>query len=340
MASRFGPVVLAVASLAILQPALAKTDVVIGELSWTGAEVIAAVLGQVMTQNLDVSVSTIAATESALYESMNKGDGSVDVVPDMWTDHLGQQMRAYVLPGSRETVLLNKKPYLGTEGIFIPTYVAEKYNIRNLSDLAKPEVAKIFDNGTGKGQLWIGSEGWESTNRQMLRAKSYGIAANFELTTVDHAVFLAQLKAAYENRKPIVFYHWTPEWVFAAYKLTQLAEPPFDGFTTDDAKGTDRYNPKGCYTFYQPAMRSDWLAASSIKCSEPPTRVHVAYSRALALRAPKVGRFLSQVALDAKSVNEWIYAVEVDKKDPAIVAKNWIGANQVEIQSVWLSGIK
>jgi glycine betaine/proline transport system substrate-binding protein len=328
------------ASLAIIQPAFAKTNVVIGELSWTGAEVVADVLAQVMTQNLDASVTTIAATESALYESMNKGDGSVDVVPDMWTDHLGQQMKAYVLPGGRQSVFLNKKPYFGTEGIFIPTYVAEQYNIHNLSDLARPEIAKIFDNGTGKGQLWVGAEGWESTNRQMVRVKSYGIASRFELTTVDHAVFLAQLKAAYEKKKPIAFYYWTPEWVFAAYQLTRLAEPPFDGFTTDDAKDTDRYNPKGCYTFYQPATRSDWLTASSIKCSEPPTRVHVAYSRALAQRAPKVAQFLSQVTFDADTVNAWILAVEVDKKDPAIIAKNWIAANRAKIQDVWLMGVK
>jgi glycine betaine/proline transport system substrate-binding protein len=331
---------IAAVSSTIVQPALGKTNVVIGQLSWTGAEVIGEVLGQVMSQNLHVNVSMIAATESALYESMNKGDGSVDVVPDMWTDHLGQQMKAYVLPGGRETVLLNKKPYLGTEGIFVPTYMADKYNIRNLSDLAKPEVAKIFDNGTGKGQLWIGSEGWESTNRQMLRAKSFGLAPHFELTTVDDSVFLAQLKAAYEKQKPIVFYYWTPEWIFAAYDLTRLAEPAFDGFTTEDARGTDRFNPKGCYTFYQPATRSDWLAASSIKCSEPPTRVHVAYSKALALRAPNVGQFLSQVTLDADTVNAWILAVEVGKKSPALVARNWIAANQATIQEVWLKNIK
>lgn len=173
----------------------------------------------------------------------------------------------------------------------------------------------------------------------MVRAKSYGYAPLFDLTTVDHAVFLAQLKAAYEKKKPIVFYYWTPEWILAAYQLTQLTEPAFDGFTTDDAKGTDRYNPKGCYTFYPPATRSDWLAASSIKCSEPPTRVYVAYSKAFAQRAPKLGQFLSQVTLDAATVNAWILAAEVDKRDPATIAKAWIAANQGQIDG-WLRGIK
>jgi glycine betaine/proline transport system substrate-binding protein len=331
---------LALVSLATAQSALSKTTVVIGELSWTGAEVITDVLSQVLTQYLGVDVSTIAATEAALYESMNKGDGSVDVVPDMWTDHLGQQMKNYVLPGSRGTVLLNKTPYLGSEGIYIPTYVADKYNIHSLADLAKPDVAKIFYSGTRKGQLWLGEEGWESTNRQMARAKSYGYASLFELTTVDHAVFLAQLKAAYDKKAPIAFYYWTPQWIFGTYDLTRLVEPPFSGFTTDDAKGTDRYNPQGCYTFYQPATRSDWLAASSVKCSDPPTRVHIAYSKALEARAPNVGRFLAQVAFDVNTVNAWIFAVEVDRKEPIVVAKNWIAANKSEIQDVWLKGVK
>lgn len=131
------------------EPAAAKTNVVIGELSWTGAEVIAAVLGQVMSDDLHANVSTITATESALYESLNKGDGSVDIVPDMWTDHLGEQMKNYVLPGGKESILLNKQPYFGTEGIYVPTYVVEQYHVRTVADLAKPEIAKIFAAGSG-----------------------------------------------------------------------------------------------------------------------------------------------------------------------------------------------
>jgi glycine betaine/proline transport system substrate-binding protein len=331
----------AIAVLALAGTAEAKTKVVIGQLDWPGSTAIEEVLKQVMTQYLDADVETISAAQEALYEALDKGDGSVDIVADMWTDHLPEQMKNYVLPGGRQSIMLNETPYLGTEGIFIPAYVQEKYGVKDLADLAKPDVAKLFDSdGNGKGEIWAGAVGWESTNHTQVRAKSYGFDKTMESTTVDQAVFLAQLKDAEEKQKPIVFYYWTPEWIFAAYKLVELQQPPFDGYTTEDAKGTDRYNPNGCYTFYQPAQRNDWLEASNIKCGQPPTRVHIAYAAALNKRDPKIGQFLKQVKLDANVVNQWILAMEVDQTPVEQVAKDWIAKNKDTVEKEWLAGIE
>ena len=110
--------------------AQAKDKVVIGQLNWPGSTAIEAVLGEIMTRYLDADVETISAAQEALYEGLDKGDGSVDIVADMWTDHLPAQMKSYVLPGGKETIILNATPYLGTEGIFIPTAVAEANGVK------------------------------------------------------------------------------------------------------------------------------------------------------------------------------------------------------------------
>ena len=339
MMRRLGLSMLAAASaLCLSGAAQAKDKVVIGELDWPGSRAIEQVLSQVMTQYLDADVQTIAAAQEALYEALDKGDGSVDVVADMWTDHLPEQMKNYVLPGGRQTIILNDTPYLGTEGIFVPAY-AKAQGVNKLEDLTKPEIAKLFDSdGNGKGELWAGAVGWESTNHTEVRGKSYGFDKTMEYTTVDQAVFLAQLKDAYEQKRPIAFYYWTPEWIFAAYDLVKLEEPEFDGYATESAKGSERYNPNGCYTFYQPAERNDWFEASSIKCGQPPTRVNIAHSKALADRAPKISQFLKQVKLDSDVVNQWILAMEVDGKDVKDVAADWIAANKDMIEKEWLAG--
>lgn len=332
--------VAAAALLALTAGAEAKTKVVIGELDWPGARAIEEVLAQVMTQYLDADVERISAAQEALYEALNKGDGSVDVVADMWTDHLPAQMASYVAKGSAETIILNEQAYLGTEGIFVPAYVTEM-GVTRLADLADPAKAKLFDSdGNGKGEIWAGAIGWESTNHTMVRGKTYGFDANVEYTTVEQPVFLAQLKAAYEKRQPIVFYYWTPEWIFAAFDLVELEQPAFDGYATESAKGSERYKADGCYTFYQPAERNDWLEASSISCGQPPTRVHIAHSRALAERDPRISQFLRQVKLDAGEVNQWILAMEVDGKDVKDVAAAWIEANRAMIEAEWLKGLK
>lgn len=333
---------LAAMSLAAMAIAAeAKTTVTIGELDWPGARAIEQVLKQVMETHLDAEVSTIAAAQVALYEALDKGDNSVDIVADMWTDHLPQQMQNYVLPGGRQTIILNTTPYLGTEGIFVPTYVVEEHGVKKLEDLAKPEVAKLFDSdGNGKGELWAGAVGWESTNHTEVRGKTYGFDKTMEYTTVEQAVFLAQLKDAIDNKKPIAFYYWTPEWIHAAYELTKLEEPEFNGYAAESAKGSERYNAEGCYKFYQPSERNDWLEASSISCGQPPTRVNIAHSKALAERAPQISQFLRQVTLDGDVVNQWILAMEVDKKPVEQVASEWIAANKDTVEGVWLKGLK
>lgn len=321
--------------------ARADTRVVIGELDWQGARVLEAVLSQVMTKYLDADVSTISATQNALYEGMDRGDGSVDVVADMWTDSLPAQMQNYVVEGSRETIILNKTPYIGTEGIYVPSYVAEKMGVTRLEQLADPEVAKLFDsNGDGLGELWAGAPGWESTYQNLVRAKTYGFDDTMEMLQLDQAVAMAQLDDAYREGRAYAFYFWTPEWIFAKYDLVRLEEPEFNGFTTDDFKDTPQYNPDGCYTHYQPAERNDWLEAGSIKCSNPPQRVHVAHSKDLAERSPEISKFLTQVHFQADDVSKMVLQVEQDGRSVEDVAAAWIEEHLSMVEGDWLAGVK
>jgi glycine betaine/proline transport system substrate-binding protein len=326
--------------IAMTAPAIAKDKVVIGEQSWTGAVAIQNIMKAVIEKYLDGEVSFLLVAEEAMYPALDKGDGSLDVVPDLWSQHTTAMLNEYVLPGSKESIRLNKIPYKGTEGIFVPGYVQDQYNIRKLADLAKSEVAKIFDtDGDGKGEYWAGAVGWEATNHSMVRAKSYGFDKLFTASTVEQPVFLAQLAAAYQRKEPIVFYYWSPEWIFASYDLRMLEEPTFDGWSSEDKKNDPMYKADGCYKFYQPGNNPDWLEKSSITCAQPPTDVYVARSKALDERAPKIGKFLEQITLTSDIVNEWIYAMDQEKKDPLEVAKKWIEEHKDTVEGQWLSGL-
>jgi glycine betaine/proline transport system substrate-binding protein len=326
--------------IAIAVPAYAKDKVVIGEQSWTGAIAIQNIMKAVIEKYLDGEVSFLLVAEEAMYPALDKGDGSIDVVPDLWSQHTTAMLNEYVLPGSKESIRLNKTPYKGTEGIFVPGYVQDQHNIRKLADLAKPEVAKIFDtDGDGKGEYWAGAVGWEATNHSMVRAKSYGFDKHFTASTVEQPVFLAQLSAAYQRKEPIVFYYWTPEWIFASYDLRMLEEPPFDGWSSEDKKNDPLYRADGCYKFYQPGNNPDWLEKSSITCAQPPTDVYVARSKALDERAPRIGKFLEQITLTPEMVNEWILAIDQEKKDPLEVATKWVEEHKDIVEGQWLNGL-
>ena len=328
------------AAMTMATTAYAKEKVVIGELSWTGGVAIQNIMKVVIEKYLDGEVSFLLVGEEVMYGAMDKGDGSLDVQPDLWSQHTTAMLNEYVLPGSKESIRLNKTPYQGSEGIFVPAYVQEEHGVKKLEDLAKPEVAKLFDSdGDGKGEYWAGASGWEATNHSMVRAKSYGFDKHFTATTVEQPVFLAQLDAAIKKKEPIVFYYWEPEWIFASYDLRMLEEPKFDGWASEDKKSDPKYKADGCYKFYQPGNNPDWLEKSSITCEQPPTDVYVARSKALDERAPKIGKFLEQISMTPDMVNQWILAIDQDKRDPLEVAKEWVEKNKDIVEGQWLKGV-
>ncbi|WP_409285868.1 glycine betaine ABC transporter substrate-binding protein, partial [Pseudomonas protegens] len=70
--------------LGLSVPVLAKDKIVIGEQNWTGAIAIQNILGEVIKSRLDGEVSYLAGDVPVLFAAAAKGDGSVDVLTDIW----------------------------------------------------------------------------------------------------------------------------------------------------------------------------------------------------------------------------------------------------------------
>ncbi len=315
----------------------AKEKIVIGELSWDGALAIQNVLKVVMERNFDVEVEFINAEAAVIVAAMDKGNGAIDIYSDFWMPNQSERWAKFIAEGSRESVLVNDQPYLGTQGLFIPGYIQDKFGVRSVADLNDPEIAKLFDSdGDGKGEYWPGAPGWNSTNVEQVKANSYGYGEYFEPFIVADAAFKAKLKADFRRERGILFYYWTPEWIHAEFDLRRLEEPAFDGFSMTSKVDDPRYDPNGCWNMIQPNEDDDWLAMSRVTCSWPDAQVYIAYSTSLLERAPDVARLIKQVAFDPADVNSWILALQADG-DPAEVAAEWVDANPDKVNE-WLRG--
>lgn len=321
------------AVLGLSQTAVAKETVVIGEVSWDASLAIENVLKNIMEEHLNVDVEIISADQAAIWSAMNKGKGSIDVHPDVWTSSQTEPWAKFIAPGGKESVTSNDKPYLGTDGFFIPGYIQDEYGVKSVLDLAKPEIAKLFDSDDdGKGEYWPGAPGWSGVKINQIKAKGYGFDQYFTPVIISDSLIKAQLKTAYRKKKGLLFYYWTPEWIHSAYDLRKLEEPEFTGYAGDSKKGHAEYNAAGCYKFND---TENWLEDSSITCGAPTTEVYIAYSRSLETRAPKVAKFLNKVALNADDVSQWINKIAQDDEDPAEMAAAWVEANQETVQG-WL----
>ena len=246
---------------------------------------------------------------------MDRGDGSIDVHPDMWMPNWHSAWDQYV--DGNQTIATNEG-YPGTSLLYVPSYMSDK--IASIDDLKKPEIAAMFDtDGNGKGEYWSGDVTWASTKRWQIKFKSYGLDELWEPQIVSADTFKAGLAAAYAASQPQLFYYWTPEWVHAAYDITKIDEP-------------GRY--EGCEDHNLDA--EDWLETSKFDCVSSDAEIYVAYSKSLEERNPAAAKFLSQIQLDPAVVNQWILEIGRDEKDPQDVAEAWVAANP-DIVNSWIN---
>jgi len=324
------------ASLILPASAFAKEKIVIGEQNWTGAIAIQNILGEVIKSRLDGDVSYLAGDVPVLLSAAAKGDGSVDVLTDIWLPNQSAAWAKYVAGGTRSLVP-NLKPYVGEQGFYIPGYLQDKYGVKSVYDLKKPEIAKLFEPlGGGKAQLLVGPAGWESTYIGEIKAKDYGFADKFESVSTEASVTYAKLAAAYKAGRGVVFYAYTPDWIFSAFDLRRLQEPAFEGYAQDNKKGDPLYKADGCWKFISPTVDPDWLNKSQITCAYPDAKVHILASTALQKRAPKIAEFLRNVAIDPAQLNDLILKIEKQKVPADIAAKEWIKANPATVDQ-WLA---
>ncbi len=297
--------------------ALAQEKVRISDLNWNGAKAIGYVIKAVIEGPLGGEAEVVKglSDQAIVAEGMDKGDGSVDVYTDMWMPNQQAIWDRYIVEAKS---VAHNSPYKGTQGMFIPAYMSDQ--ISSMQDLKKPEIAAMFDkDNNGKGEYWAGDASWKSTKMWQVKFKDYGLTDLWEPEIVSDATFKAQLKAAYAEEKPILFYYWTPEWLHAAYDLVSLDEPA---------------HTEGCVDLK--LDEEDWLEASTFNCKHADAEIFVAHSRSLESRNPAAAKFLSQIQLDPAVVNDWILRIGRDGEDPQDVAEEWVADNMDTVNS-WIN---
>lgn len=100
------------------------------------------------------------------------------------------------------------------QGYLIDKKTADKYNIKYINDLNKPEIAKLFDsNGNGKADLTGCSGGWGCSKVIEHQLDAFDLRDNIDHNQGAYAALIADTIARYKTGKPILYYTWTPYWV-------------------------------------------------------------------------------------------------------------------------------
>jgi len=99
-------------------------------------------------------------------------------------------------------------------GYVIDKKTADKYNIKYLSDLKDPKIAKLFDaNGNGKADLTGASLGWETADTINYQLDTLKLRDTVDHNQGAYSAMISDTMARYKTGKPIFFWTWTPYWV-------------------------------------------------------------------------------------------------------------------------------
>lgn len=301
----------------IAVPAFAE-EVKIGVPSWTGAQAIAYVLGEVVTTRIGGTVDYVPGNNATIFQAMDQGKGDIDVHPDVWLPNQESFTNEYVV--EKGTVTLSSNPYKGNQGFCVSKNFAAAMNITDIADLGRPDVAAAMDSdGNGKGEMWIGAPGWASANVNEVKVRDYGLLDFIEPIRTEEAVKTARIKDSIAKGEGYGFYCYEPHAVWFMFDVVMLTEPAFD-----PAK----------YIMIQPSDDADWYEKSMVASKDALKDVQIAWSNSLVDRTPAIADFFANFSLDASDVSQLAFEISANGREPAEVAAEWVAANSARVDAM------
>jgi len=302
---------------ALSTPAFAE-EVSIGVPSWTGAQAIAHVLGEVVTSRIGGTVEYVPGNNATIFQAMDQGNGDIDVHPDVWLPNQESFTNEYVV--EKGTVTLSSNPYQGNQGFCVTQDFAAANEITDIADLGRPDVAGLMDSdGNGLGEMWIGAPGWASANVNEVKTRDYGLLDFVEPIRAEESVKTARIKDSIAKGEGYAFYCYEPHAVWFMFDVVMLTEPAYD--------------PEK-YVMVQPSDDADWYEKSMVASKDALKDVQIAWSNSLVDRSPAIAEFFANFELSASDVSGLAYEISANGRDPAEVAAEWVEANSDRVDAM------
>ncbi|HEY7177761.1 MAG TPA: glycine betaine ABC transporter substrate-binding protein [Gaiella sp.] len=287
-------------------------SVTMDENAWAGATANVYVLKYVLEENLGCTVNIEKLPESTpLFQAM--ADGKVDVVPEDWNNILLKVNQKYVKSGT--IMNLGSNGVIGHIGWFIPTYLMKQYpqfkTWRGLK--GKEGIFKSPESGS-QGMFLGGDPSYVQKDAQLI--KELGLDFKFVSVGAEPAQ-VARWTQAYKQKKPIIFYWYTPQYLNTAYQLSEIKLPA---------------RSKTCVDSYNPKLGSNW---GIYKCAYGLTIIDKLMTSKFAKSgSPAVG-VIKRWKWSANDQNYVANLIAGKHMDPEKAAEQWVDANPAKVKA-WL----
>jgi len=209
------------------------------------------------------------------------------------------------------------------QGYLIDKKTAEKYNITNMSQLADPKIAKLFDtDGDGRANLTGCPPGWGCEALIENHLTAYKLRDHVQHQQGSYSALMADVIARYKSGQPILYYTWTPYWVSSVLvpgKDVVWLQVPFSALPGEQA-GLDTTLPNGLN--YGSVINTQRILAN----------------RKFIEEHPDAAKLFSLMKLPITDITAENNAMNNGEKSPADIERHvegWIKAHQTEFDD-WL----
>jgi glycine betaine/proline transport system substrate-binding protein len=303
----------ALAVLAVTGSATARTKascgtVTLNEQAWTGSTANTYVAKYVLEKDLGCKVNVTDIAEIPVYQAM--ASGKVDAVLEDW-QHVAQYKQYATKQHS--VALEGSNGLTGHIGWFIPKYLLQKYpEFATWKGLKGHE--KVFASPEAPQGMFLGGDpSYEQKDTQLIQ----DLGLNLKHVTVGaETAEVARFSQLIAQKKPVIFYWWTPEYRNTSLNLVEVKLPARGPNCQDDGSTNAPIQDYKCAYSSYPLEKV--FSSKFAKSGSPAVAV--------------LKRWAWPSNSDQNMVSSWIAGQHMD---PAKAAKKYVDSHQAVVNK-WL----
>ena len=145
----------------------------LGDFDWDSANVHTAIAGFIIKNGYGCEVEVTKGSTSPIMAAHY--DQQLDIITEVWRDNIVQMHEEAVAKG--QIVELGVNTPSSTQGFYVDKATSDKYGLKSVEDMKKPEIAKLFADpeAPGKGRMTSCISGWTCYTINLVKHKVYGL---------------------------------------------------------------------------------------------------------------------------------------------------------------------
>ncbi|GAA0182670.1 ABC transporter substrate-binding protein [Clostridium sediminicola] len=198
--------------------------IVIGEGDWDSCAFHDQVAKLIIEEGYGKSVDIVTADTAVMISGFKTKD--IDLSMELWSDNVPTYDEDIA---KGDYVILSTNYDDNMQGLYVPKYLIEEApDLKTVEDLKKYPNLFPDPEGSDKGIIYGGPEGWGATEFLHKKMKEYGLDESYSFKTIDSSATLsATLASAYEKGEPWVGYSWEPTWIMGKYDMVLLQDSEY-----------------------------------------------------------------------------------------------------------------